>query len=281
MLVVITFFSLVAVSLMARFFDKGKYKHSFIVFTFKHAPIVCAFMGAAFVLTLICCNQIVRLFSLSASAGLFLVQMLAAIAIMATGFWFYRSLALRRNFSVLKTCLSFVLGFAFSLALSLAIFAAGMFAYFNSFQYVKIHPDYSFQMRLKPLFTMCPEYDRSIVFASGKTVGIHMDTCGLSDFKVYKLNGGMIYLECQQHFGNSYVIDEKNEKVYAKIDDGIAELKGSGYVDGMDIDSDTVVYHTHGKAKSKPYRSPIGNAAGLFENKSFLGSFSPRGFVEK
>ncbi len=267
---------------MARLFDKGKYKHNFIVFTLKYAPLVCAFMGAAFVLALICCNQIVRLFSLSASAGfLFLVQMLAAIAIMATGFWFYRSLALRRNFSMLKTCLSFVLGFAFSLALSLGIFAAGMFAYFNSFQYVKIHPDYSFQMRLKPLFAMCPEYDRSIVFESGKTVGIHMDTCRLSDFKVYKLNGGMIYLECQQHFGNSYVIDEKNEKVYMRIGDGIAELKDVGYVDGMDIASDAVVYYTHGKAKSKPYRSPIGNAAGLFENKSFLGSFSPRGFVEK
>ena len=159
---------------MARFFDKGKYKHSFIVFTFKYAPLVCAFMGAAFVLALICCNQIVRLFSLSASAGLFLVQMLAVIAIMI-GFGFYRSLALRRNFSMLKTCLSFVLGFAFSLALSLVIFAAGMFAYFNSFQYVKIHPDYSFQMRLKPLFAMCPEYDRSIVFASGKTVSFTYD----------------------------------------------------------------------------------------------------------
>lgn len=280
MLVVITFFSLVAVSLTARLFDKGKYKHNFIVFTLKYAPLVCAFMGASFVLALICCNQIVRFFSLSASAGLFLVQMLAVIAIMI-GFGFYRSLALRRNFSMLKTCLSFVLGFAFSLALSLAIFAAGMFAYFNSFQHVKVHPDYSFQMRLKPLFAMCPEYDRSIVFASGKTVGIHMDTCRLSDFKVYKLNGGMIYLECQQHFGNSYVIDEKSEKVYARIGDGIAEMKDGGYVDGMDIASDSVVYYTHGKPKSKPYRSPIRNAAGLFESKSLLGSFSPRGFVEK
>ena len=87
MLVVITFFSLVAVSLMARLFDKGKYKHNFIVFTLKYAPLVCAFMGAAFVLALICCNPIVRLFSLSASAGLFLVQMLAVIAIMI-GFGF-------------------------------------------------------------------------------------------------------------------------------------------------------------------------------------------------
>ena len=64
---------------------------------------------------------------------------------------------------------------------------------------------------------LCPEFDRRIAFESGKRVGIWIDTCGLDKFGVYKLANGAIYLESEVGFGNSYIIDSKNEKVYEAL----------------------------------------------------------------
>ena len=209
MFIIFSFFALIMVSLAARFFEGRLSKYNFVIFTLKYVPAVCAFMGAAFVFALILQRCVSGSVSKQAFIFIFFAQVLAIIA---AGFCVFLHCARKMNFSFLKTCLSFLLGFVFSLVLTLVLFAANCFLYFNTFQYLKIHPDHTCQMRLKPLFSFCPEYDRQIVFKSGKIIGIHLDTCGLSDFKVYKLNNGNLYLECMQNFGNSYVIDEENEK---------------------------------------------------------------------
>lgn len=279
MFIIFSFFALIMVSLAARFFEGRLSKYNFVIFTLKYVPAVCAFMGAAFVFALILQRCVSGSVSKQAFIFIFFAQVLAIIA---AGFCVFLHCARKMNFSFLKTCLSFLLGFVFSLVLTLVLFAANCFLYFNTFQYLKIHPDHTCQMRLKPLFSFCPEYDRQIVFKSGKIIGIHLDTCGLSDFKVYKLNNGNLYLECMQNFGNSYVIDEENEKVYMVLGGNVAELKIGDPIDGMDIGPDIITYHTYGESGRKTYNSNIEVRSRLLENKKFLGSFFSRyGFSEK
>ena len=47
-----------------------------------------------------------------------------------------------------------------------------------------------FAVEYKRAKTMCAEYDKRLLFKSGKRIGLPMDTCGFGPFQVYRLKSG-------------------------------------------------------------------------------------------
>ena len=47
-----------------------------------------------------------------------------------------------------------------------------------------------FTVQYKRAKTMCAEYDKRLLFKSGKSIGLPMDTCGFGPFQVYRLKSG-------------------------------------------------------------------------------------------
>lgn len=279
MVIIALFFTLILVSLIASILRKKVQKYGFTLFTLSLVPAICAFMGLGLVLLLALQKFIIQVCPNDMYFAAFFGQI---IFILGIGFCVFLYFARKRRMPFLMSCMSFFAGFAFSFILAIAFIAADAFIYYNAWINLKIHPSYSCEMQLNPRFTFCAEYDRRALFKSGKKIGIGMDTCGLSNFKVNRLGNGWLYLECKDSWGNSYIVDDVNEKVYMKMPNGISELKTEGMIDGMDIYEDKVIYYTYGKDGKNSYESDIKAIKDLFDNMVFLGEFSPKteGFTE-
>lgn len=279
MSIIVLFFTLILVSLIASILRKKTAKYDFTLFTLSLVPAICAFMGLGLVLLLALQKFIIQVCPNDMYFAAFFGQI---IFILGIGFCVFLYFARKRRMPFLMSCMSFFAGFAFSFILAIAFIAADAFIYYNAWINLKIHPSYSCEMQLNPRFTFCAEYDRRALFKSGKKIGIGMDTCGLSNFKVNRLGNGWLYLECKDSWGNSYIVDDVNEKVYMKMPNGISELKTEGMIDGMDIYEDKVIYYTYGKDGKNSYESDIKAIKDLFDNMVFLGEFSPKteGFTE-
>lgn len=279
MSIIVLFFTLILVSLIASILRKKLQKYDFTLFTLSLVPAICAFMGLGLVLLLALQKFIIQVCPKDMYFAAFFGQI---IIILGIGFCVFLYFARKRKMPFLKSCMSFFAGFEFSFILAIAFIVADAFIYYNVWINLKIHPSYSCEMQLNPLFTFCAEYDRRVLFKSGKKIGIGMDTCGLSNFKVNRLGNGWLYLECKASWGNSYIVDDVNEKVYMKMPNGISELKTEGMIDGMDIYEDKVIYYTYGKDGKNSYESDIKAIKDLFDNMVFLGEFSPKteGFTE-
>ena len=243
MSIIVLFFTLILVSLIASILRKKTAKYDFTLFTLSLVPAICAFMGLGLVLLLALQKFIIQVCPKDMYFAAFFGQI---IIILGIGFCVFLYFARMRKMPFLKSCMSFFAGFAFSFILAIAFIAADAFIYYNAWINLIIHPSYSCEMQLNPRFTFCAEYDRRALFKSGKKIGIGMDTCGLSNFKVNRLGNGWLYLECKASWGNSYIVDDVNEKVYMKMPNGISELKTEGMIDGMDIYEDKVIYYTYG-----------------------------------
>lgn len=279
MLIIALFFTLILVSLIASILRKKLQKYDFTLFTLSLVPAICAFMGLGLVLLLVLQKFIIQVCPKDMYFVAFFGQI---IFISGIGFCVFLYFARKRKMPFLMSCMSFFAGFAFSFILAIAFIAADAFIYYNTWINLKIHPSYSCEMQLNPLFTFCAEYDRRVLFKSGKKIGIGMDTCGLSSFRVNRLGNGWLYLKCQASGGDSYIVDDVNEKVYMKMPNGISELKTEGMIDGMDIYEDKVIYYIYGKDGNGSYKSDIEITKDLFDNMVFLGEFSPKtgGFSE-
>lgn len=279
MVIIALFFTLILVSLIASILRKKVQKYGFTQFTLSLVPAICAFMGLGLVLLLALQKFIIQVCPNDMYFAAFFGQI---IFILGIGFCVFLYFARKRRMPFLMSCMSFFAGFEFSFILAIAFIAADAFIYYNAWINLKIHPSYSCEMQLNPRFTFCAEYDRRVLFKSGKKIGIGMDTCGLSNFKVNRLGNGWLYLKYKASWGNSYIVDDVNEKVYMKMPNGISELKTEGMIDGMDIYEDKVIYYTYGKDGKNSYESDIKAIKDLFDNMVFLGEFSPKteGFTE-
>lgn len=59
----------------------------------------------------------------------------------------------------------------------------------------EISDELPFAIEYKRAKTFCAEYDKRLVFKSGKRVGLLIDTCGYGPFRVYKMKDGLYCLE--------------------------------------------------------------------------------------
>lgn len=139
-----------------------------------------------------------------------------------------------------------------------------------SVEYVNAHP-------------FLAEYDKTIVFKSGKRIGVFIDTGGAGPFAVYSLPTGEYYLvDGLKHsfISNDYRVNVTNETVemmtgdrfWIRIPDGTLAVVGGGG-DSIDIKTaDDERKNVEGKL------TPVGDS---LSRRKYLGLIHPRGEFEK
>jgi len=269
-IIIIIFFLLIGVSLSARILNRKSSECGCFMFSLKTVPMSCAFMGFAYFLSFAGMFLLAR--ELKSSMLFFLSLTLLPLIILGFGFWRFFLHARKSQFSAIKAAWSFILGFAFSVALTATVLALNMYYCLNTWQSVEIPTSPKCELQLKRLFTLCAEYDRRILFESKKKIAIRMDPCGISDFYVYALKNGAAYLECESAYGASYIIDAANEKVYSVNGAGMSELTGE-----RTEEPNSVIYYTHGNGK-KVFISCTISLGDLLKGKRLLGHLHKTSF---
>lgn len=139
-----------------------------------------------------------------------------------------------------------------------------------SVEYINAHP-------------FLAEYDRTIVFKSGKRIGVWMDTGGAGPFAVYRLPTGEYYLVdgLKHNFIRSdYRVNVTNETVemmtgdtfWIRIPDGTLAVVGGG---GNSIEVNT------SDEKYKNVESKFTSVGDSLSRRKYLGLIHPRGEFEK
>lgn len=139
-----------------------------------------------------------------------------------------------------------------------------------SVEYVNAHP-------------FLAEYDKTIVFKSGKRLGVWMDTGGAGPFAVYSLPTGEYYLvDGLKHsfIRNDYRVNVTNETVemmtgdafWIRIPDGTLAVVGGG--------ENSIVVNTSDE-KYKNVKSELTSVGDSLSRRKYLGLIHPRGEFEK
>ena len=99
----------------------------------------------------------------------------------------------------------------------------------------------AFSVEYKPAHPFLAEYDKCVVFPSGKRIGVWMDTGGAGPFAVYRLPTGEYYLvDGLEHdfIRNDYRVNVTNETVEIMCDETWVKIpEGTLKVDGRSGDS--------------------------------------------
>lgn len=139
-----------------------------------------------------------------------------------------------------------------------------------SVEYINAHP-------------FLAEYDKTIVFKSGKRIGVCMDTGGAGPFAVYRLPTGEYYLvDGLKHnfIRNDYRVNVTNETVemmtgdafWIRIPDGTLAVVGSG--------GDSISVRTADE-ECKNVEGQLAPAGDSLSRRKYLGLTHPRGEFEK
>ena len=139
-------------------------------------------------------------------------------------------------------------------------------------------PALTFKVEFRPSHLFLAEYDKCIVFQSGKRIGVWMDTGGAGAFAVYRLPTGEYYLvDGLKHdfIRNDYRVNVTNETVeimcdetWVKIPDGTLAVVGRGG------DSITVKTASGEKNVSDGNGTSVGDS---LKGRVYLGSLHPNG----
>ena len=98
-----------------------------------------------------------------------------------------------------------------------------------------------FTVQYKRAKTMCAEYDKRLLFKSGKCIGLPLDTCGFGPFQVYRLKSGDYCLvdgfdrKSPKSFGDQsrwLRVNIEKETVELKYGIGWFKIPEGGYVHG-------------------------------------------------
>ena len=99
----------------------------------------------------------------------------------------------------------------------------------------RITEDLPFAVEYKRAKTFCAEYDKRLLFKSGKRIGLLIDTCGYGPFRVYRLKDGNYCLvdgygmiNNQRHLR----VNVEKETVELKVGKGWFPIPEKGYVRG-------------------------------------------------
>ncbi len=267
-------FALFALSSIAQTLCKKFMPLNWLGFSLMAMPLFCAAMGLSYIIVGELCPEAYRF------AFFYIV-----LFIILSGLLFYRFAAAKNNIGVFGALFGYVIGFIVAFCAVVSVLLLNLLASTLYYSNVALPQFDGCKMQFKRAFTMCPEYDRRIKFKSGKIVGIFPDTCGQSNFAVYKLKNGWLYLKCTGGIGNSFFVDAESEKVYDVLCNAYAELRGKnavngrmGFADGNEVEYDIYCGKNYNMGSYKSKVLPNGN---IMENARYLGELTPTGFVRK
>ena len=136
-----------------------------------------------------------------------------------------------------------------------------------------------FAVEYKPAHPFLAEYDKCVVFPSGKRIGVWMDTGGAGAFAVYRLPTGEYYLvDGLEHdfIRNDYRVNTTNETVemmcdetWVKIPDKTLKVDGSS--------SDSIFVKTEDGDKWVNGGTPVGDS---LKGRVYVGLLYPKGDFE-
>ena len=136
-----------------------------------------------------------------------------------------------------------------------------------------------FAVEYKPAHPFLAEYDKCVVFPSGKRIGVWMDTGGAGAFAVYRLPTGEYYLvDGLEHdfIRNDYRVNTTNETVemmceetWVKIPDKTLKVDGSS--------SGSIFVKTEDGEKSVNGGTPVGDS---LKGRVYVGLLYPKGDFE-
>ena len=167
----------------------------------------------------------------------------------------------------------------FVMALIATFFASAVIALALGWRGKWIEPEKNgvvpFEVEYRVAHPFLAEYDRRVAFASGKRVGIAMDTGGLADLTVYALGDDSYAL--MDRARNLFRVDAANETVDAgagrkwfRLPDGTLDIIGRGG-DGVEVRLEG------GKEKWVEEGVPFGET---LDGRRMLGKFVPYGRFE-
>ena len=174
--------------------------------------------------------------------------------------------------------------FLFVLGLAFAFVAHGVVAHATSSGYAEVRSAsvtnetgaLEFAVEYRPAHPFLAEYDKTIVFKSGKRIGIWMDTGGAGPFAVYSLPTGEYYLVDGLEFDfirNDYRVSVTNETVemmcdetWVNIPEGALKVVGGG--------NDSISVETADGERWVDGGMPVGDS---LKGRSYLGLLYPSG----
>ena len=150
-----------------------------------------------------------------------------------------------------------------------------------------------FAVEYKRAKTMCAEYDKRLLFKSGKRIGLPMDTCGFGPFQVYRLKSGDYCLvdgfdrKLPKSFGDqSRWLRVNIEKETVELKEGIGWFKipEEGYVRGWggspdDLSHFSFYMYRGGNLNNKGWHvtvsgTPVGDS---LDGKKLIGTINTTG----
>ncbi len=216
---------------------------------------------------------------------MFVVQVLSAIV------WLVALFISLNEREWLRALGQFFLGiaglFLFGFGLVFAFVAHDVVAYATSSGYAEVKSasvtnDASaleFAVEYRPAHPFLAEYDKTIVFKSGKRIGVWIDTGGAGPFAVYRLPTGEYYLvDGLEHdfIRSDYRVNVTNEMVEMMCDETWVNIpEGALKVDSRANDSITA--KTADGEKRADGGAPVGDS---LKGRSYLGLLYPSGRFE-
>ena len=136
-----------------------------------------------------------------------------------------------------------------------------------------------FAVEYKPAHPFLAEYDKCVVFPSGKRIGVWMDTGGAGAFAVYRLPTGEYYLvDGLEHdfIRNDYRVNTTNETVEMMCDETWVKVPDKTLkIDGRSNDSISV--KTEDGEKDVDGGTPVGDS---LKGRVYVGLLYPKGDFE-
>lgn len=135
-----------------------------------------------------------------------------------------------------------------------------------------------FSVAYRTSYLFLAEYDKRIVFRSGKSIGVWPDTGGAGSFAVYALDSGVYYLadglDCD-FMRNDYRVDVQAETVEMNVDGFWVKIpEGTLSVDGKGLQFLSVKTPEGTKTVRVANACPVGMS---LEGRVFLGFIRPSG----
>lgn len=213
---------------------------------------------------------------------MFVVQVLAAIV------WLIALLISLNEREWVRALGQLFLGIAglllFGFGLAFAFVAHGVVAHATSSGYAEVRSAsvtnetaaLEFAVEYRPAHPFLAEYDKTIVFKSGKRIGVWMDTGGAGAFAVYRLPTGEYYLvDGLEHdfIRSDYRVNVTNEtvemmcdKTWVNIPEGALKVVGGA--------NDSISVETADGEKWVDGGMPVGDS---LKGRSYLGLLYPSG----
>lgn len=216
---------------------------------------------------------------------MFVVQVLAAIA------WLIALFISLNERERLRALVQFFLGiaglFLFGFGLTFTFVARGVVAHATSSGYAEVRSasmtnetsSLEFAVEYRPAHPFLAEYDKTIVFKSGKRIGVWMDSGGAGPFAVYRLQTGEYYLVDGLEFDfirNDYRVNVTNETVEMMCDETWVNIPDKTLkVDGRS--SDSIMVETADGEKWAEGGMPVGDS---LKGRVCVGLLYPSGRFE-